>query len=374
MRGRGPRGRDPRQSFEDGDTDELGGARDRDRRPDPRRAEPGRTTDRYSATRSHQPLRAQWDPTSRDDTRVRPKRPERRTKKQSRLGRFVSTYGWRAYAIPILAIVTVFVLVDAFRPDDPVAGQTGSQSGVADPGFGALSKSTDGTSVVGVPPKGDGNFAKDLPTGALPDGGFFTPSGAGTWHVLPGTTGQVGQGTQQVFTYTVEVEDGMDTSAQGGDDSFAKMVDQTLSNPKSWTKDPRFAFKRIDQGDPDFRISLTTQMSTRTVCGYDIPLDTSCYDPAIDRVVLNDARWVRGAVAFQGDIGSYRQYQINHEVGHAIGYFQHQPCEQDGGLAPVMMQQSFGTADNDIAKLDPEGVVPMDGKVCRFNPWPFPRG
>ena len=38
-----------------------------------------------------------------------------------------------------------------------------------------------------------------------------------------------------------------------------------------------------------------------------------------------------------------------------------------------MMQQTFGTANNDIAQLDPEGVVPMNGKTCRFNPWPYPR-
>ena len=51
-----------------------------------------------------QPLRARWDPT--DDTgrpRVdREGQPER--KKQSALGRFVSTYGWRAYAIPVLIV------------------------------------------------------------------------------------------------------------------------------------------------------------------------------------------------------------------------------------------------------------------------------
>ena len=90
--------------------------------------------------------------------------------------------------------------------------------------------------------------------------------------------------------------------------------------------------------------------------------------------MLDEARWVRGAVPFDGDIGSYRQYMINHEVGHVIGYQQHQPCETDGALAPMMMQQTFGTANNDIARLDPEGVVPMDDKGCRFNPWPFPRG
>jgi len=39
-----------------------------------------------------------------------------------------------------------------------------------------------------------------------------------------------------------------------------------------------------------------------------------------------------------------------------------------------MMQQTLSTANNDIASLDPGGVVPADGATCRFNPWPFPRG
>ena len=81
--------------------------------------------------------------------------------------------------------------------------------------------------------------------------------------------------------------------------------------------------------------------------------------------------WVRGAVPFQGDIGSYRQYLINHEVGHAIGYTTHEPCERNGALAPIMMQQTFSTSDNDAARFDPESVNP-DGKTCRFNPWPYP--
>jgi hypothetical protein len=40
-------------------------------------------------------------------------------------------------------------------------------------------------------------------------------------------------------------------------------------------------------------------------------------------------------------------------------------------LAPVMMQQTFATANNDAAKFDPDWVQP-DDKVCRFNPWPYP--
>lgn len=366
------RGDAPRRSGDGGYPDDRHSAQHkRDDYPGDRH----RGGDRYGGREpggvgSHQPLRAQWDPTSRELGRPRTPRPERAARKQSKLGKFVSAYGWRAYAIPVLLVVTVLVGVDAIRG----GGGASPESETGDPGLGALSTATDGTDVIGVPPQGDGSFAASIPSGALPDGGPFTVTGAGAWHVIPGTTPQAGQGTEQVFTYTVEVEDGVDTSGFGGDESFGRMVDQTLSNPKSWTNDPRFAFRRIDSGEPTFRVSLTSQMSVRETCGYDIELEVSCYNPSINRVVLNEPRWVRGAIAFQGDIGSYRQYQINHEVGHGIGYQDHQPCESDGGLAPVMMQQSFGTSNNDIAKLDPEGVVPMDGKTCRFNPWPHPRG
>ncbi len=314
----------------------------------------------------HQPLRASWDPTAPpEDARTR-SRPQRETKKQSALGRFVSTYGWRAYALPVLLFVTVLVVVDAVRGGGEAVGSA--------PGFGRLSEHSDKSGVIGAPPRGDGKFAADLPTGALPDGGPYAVTGAGTWHVVRGTTAQVGTGTEHVFTYTVEIEDGTDTSGIGGDNSVAKMVEATLANPKSWTHDSRFAFRRVDSGEPDFRLSLTSRETTRTACGFEIPIDSSCYNADLGRVVLSEARWVRGALAFDGDIGSYRQYLVNHEVGHAIGYHEHQPCESDGGLAPVMMQQTFGTRNNEIATLDPDGTVPMDGKKCRFNPWPYPRG
>ena len=61
--------------------------------------------------RPDQPLRARWDPTD-DSGRPRVDRdaqPE--YKKQSALGRFVSTYGWRAYAIPVLTILTIALIV-----------------------------------------------------------------------------------------------------------------------------------------------------------------------------------------------------------------------------------------------------------------------
>lgn len=97
----------------------------------------------------------------------------------------------------------------------------------------------------------------------LPDGGPFTEAGDKTWRVVPGTTPQVGQGTVKVFRYTVEIENGLDPTMYGGDNAFAQMVDQTLTNPKGWTHNPQFAFVRIDSGKPDFRISLVSPTTVR---------------------------------------------------------------------------------------------------------------
>lgn len=322
-----------------------------------------------------EPLRAVRDPLAWGGPgKVRPGRDRpRRWRKQSWLGRFVSTYGWRAYALPVLVALTALVVYQTVTgtgvpvpvSEDPVQGP---------PTLGAA-----GTAIIGAPPRGLTEFDANLPTGVLPGGGPFTQAGDKTWHVVPGTGPQVGTGTAKVFRYTVEVEDGLDTATFGGDNAFAKMVDQTLDNPKSWTHNPQFAFIRVDAtagGKPDFRISLASPMTVREGCGYEFPLEASCFNPAFGpdrqpRVFINVARWVRGAVPFQGDIGSYRQYVINHEVGHAIGYQRHEACDKQDGLAPVMMQQTFSTANNDAARFDPDWVK-ADGKACRFNPWPYP--
>ncbi|OBI40314.1 hypothetical protein A5707_10405 [Mycobacterium kyorinense] len=321
-----------------------------------------------------EPLRAQRDPLAWGSGRTRSNRDRpRRWRKQTWLGRFVSTYGWRAYALPVLAALTAVVLYQT------ATGTSAPAPASEEPVQGPPTIGSVGTAIIGAPPRGLTEFDASLPTGVLPDGGPFTPAGDKTWRVVPGVMPQVGQGTAKVFRYTVEVENGIDPTTFGGDDAFARMVDQTLANPKSWTHNPQIAFIRIDGSDgtnPDFRISLSSPMTVREGCGYEIPLEASCYNPSFSpagqqRVFINEARWVRGAVPFQGDVGSYRQYVINHEVGHAIGYLRHEPCDKQGGLAPVMMQQTFSTANDDDAKFDPDWVK-ADGKTCQFNPWPYP--
>ena len=101
-------------------------------------------------------------------------------------------------------------------------------------------------------------------------------------------------------------------------------------------------------------------------CGWDVPLEASCYNGWADRVMINDARWVRGAMAYDGDLDAYRAYAINHEVGHALG-IRHEPCPASGAPAPVMMQQSWSTSNDDLHLLDPQ-TIPADGNVS----WPIP--
>ncbi len=351
------------------------------------------------------PLRAQWDPigapvTPREPPRRRAEPAPTRTRparRRSKVGWFFSRYGWRAYAIPLLVALTVVAVLQVARSSGSAATTAEVGSAPAGPAAAtsaatvtvdhtatatATATSTSTSTVVSTSPASGSSAAGsagpvpstgavDLPAGALPAGSDFTVLGKGTWHVVPGTFGPVGHGPIKL-TYTVEVEDGVGSA--GTDQEFASAVDAVLSDPRSWVGSGQYTFQRISSGTPSFRISLTSQMTERRpdLCSWEIQLEASCYARDLKRVSINDARWIRGAVSFHGDLGSYRVYAINHETGHALG-FSHQPCPTDGGLAPVMMQQSWSTADDDLHPLAPD-VVPEDHKVCNFNPYPYPEG
>lgn len=284
---------------------------------------------------------------------------------------------------------------DADSPDR----DTGAAGGSADGGSGDDGDDGDDTHdregdtgpVPGAAPDDDG-------TGELPPGADVTERGDGDYRGVgaPGAeAGDPDRGDADTYTYVIEVENGVDTAPFGGGDAFSAAVDATLSDPRSWISTGTFAFRHVsveDDEQPDLRIRLASPETTREVCGGYIELATSCFIRGDDygaensdgaegqaeagRVMLNAARWGRGATTFEGDLGAYRQYLINHEVGHGIGYAHHQVCPEDGVLAPVMMQQTLSLNNGDLEDLEAgfeyEGSVRED--TCRPNAWPFPHG
>lgn len=273
---------------------------------------------------------------------------------------FVRRYGWRAYAVPVLLAVTVAALATTTTTTTTAVGRHGSPSAAK---RGAIK--------VAPPPAGGHIALKDdapgpnvdetvLRAAALPAGPAYTTKGTGNYRVLKGTSAVVGKGP--LFRYSVDVENGIDDVDLA---HFQQMIEQVLSDKRSWAAHG-VALKRVDSGRIDFHVTLTSSSTIRKVCGYDIPVETSCFVHAgavagvdVNRVAFNDARWVRGDAAYVGDLNAYRIYMINHEDGHALGHQHAHQC-LPGGLAPVMMQQTFGLKS---AKT---------GKLCEANPWPFP--
>jgi hypothetical protein len=184
--------------------------------------------------------------------------------------------------------------------------------------------------------------------------------GPGSFTAVPGTDKAPREGDE--FTYRVDIEDELGLDG----DLFAKAVHKTLNDARSWAHDG-LAFTRVP-GDhaekPDFVITLASPGTTAEWCaksGLDTTIDNvSCDSASTSRVMINAYRWAQGAETY-GDrrIHEYRQMLINHEVGHRLGYG-HVECANDGGLAPVMQQQTK--------------FLDHDGIHCRPNAWAYPNG
>jgi Protein of unknown function (DUF3152) len=320
----------------------------------------GRPDDRLDGRRtSGEPLSASWDPAAKSQGR------RARPPTEPGVRGFVRTYGWRIYALPVLLVLTALAVLNVDRFPLPAPNLSGPpQAAIASPVTPPVPSTSEAPPTPLVPNPDTAKFAEAKVSAELPVGGPFTETGPGTWVVVPGSGPPIGAG--EMFTYSVELESGV--VLPGGPEGLAQIVDTTLANPKSWIGSGKYAFQRVDGGAPDIRVTLASQQTARQLCGFRIPFDASCWRGG--RVVLSTARWERGAVAFQGNVVAYQQYVVNHEVGHALG-FGHKPCAEQGALAPIMMQQTWGLSNDYLAALGTDNII-ADGKTCAPNPWPYP--
>jgi hypothetical protein len=165
--------------------------------------------------------------------------------------------------------------------------------------------------------------------------------------IVPGNTTMIGPGPD-FWTYAIEVEDGIPIDRE----RFAATVDRILFDKRGWAG-PRshIALQRVDEPPYDFRITLARPATVNRLC---YPLGTvgrvSCENRG--RSVINWLRWSAGSPAWSSR-ARYREYLINHEVGHSLGH-KHRFCPGRGRTAPVMQQQT-GSAS-----------------PCRHGWWPQP--
>ena len=168
------------------------------------------------------------------------------------------------------------------------------------------------------------------PKGAKPNVTVST----GRLAVVPGFN--KASGVKDKLTYRVEIEEGL--SFNGA--AIAAAIHKTLTDERGWQAVYPVNFERTDKPDADLRIILATPTLTDKLC---LPLDTggelSCR--VEDRVVLNAKRWMYAIPGYAGKVDLYRNYVVNHEVGHALGHG-HSTCAKPNTPAPVMMQQTKG--------------------------------
>jgi len=154
---------------------------------------------------------------------------------------------------------------------------------------------------------------------------------------------------RRVRTVRVEVESGLDVDGA----VFAATVMRILNDPRSWGGDGSMSFARTD-GDAEIRVVLASPDKVDAMCA---PLNThgdySC--GRYGHAAINHTRWVQATGEYLqiSDVTTYREYVINHEVGHLLGR-QHVQCPGAGQRAPIMQQQSIEVAP------------------CTANAWPFP--
>ncbi len=133
--------------------------------------------------------------------------------------------------------------------------------------------------------------------------------------------------------------------------SFPAVLAATLGDQRGWR---RAGFRLVRADDAPYLVVIAEGAEVDRLCKpYDTYGKYSCQNGPV--VAFNADRWRSATPEWTGDLATYRQMLVNHEMGHLLG-MHHPPkpqCPRPGALAPVMAQQS----------------TELNG--CRPNPWPL---
>lgn len=120
---------------------------------------------------------------------------------------------------------------------------------------------------------------------------------------------------------------------------FKAKVAETYKDSRGWSQIANF--KEVESGG-DFSLILSDAASLDATPGCSGDLSCTTWS---NQVIINDERWREGTEASRNAGMSTRDYQhmvINHETGHWLGHYAHIESCENGGPAPIMLQQSTG--------------------------------
>ena len=135
-------------------------------------------------------------------------------------------------------------------------------------------------------------------------------------------------------------------------EDFKAKAAETLNDPRGWVR-AGLKFVEVSSGqDVNLILSDAAHLDATGGCSGDLSCTTFN-----NEVIINDLRWREGTEASRAAGMGTRDYQhmvVNHEMGHWLGHYAHVASCENGGPAPIMLQQSTG----------------MRG-CSSFNPWPL---
>ncbi|MBR3323844.1 DUF3152 domain-containing protein [Candidatus Saccharibacteria bacterium] len=133
---------------------------------------------------------------------------------------------------------------------------------------------------------------------------------------------------------------------------FRAKVAETLADARGWVR-AGIKFVEVSSGE-DVDVILSDPAHLEALNGCSGELSCTTWN---NQVIINDVRWREGTEATRTVGMGQRDYQhmvVNHEMGHWLGHYSHVESCPNGGVAPLMLQQSTGMRGCDT-----------------FNAWPL---